>query len=62
MPISLLFGELVRFTAQPYLQVYSDRNCRSARTINVDRWRAATVAATDGRVEQEAAKARDGKT
>ena len=27
MPFTLLFGDLVRFTAQPYLQVYSDKNC-----------------------------------
>jgi hypothetical protein len=26
-PFTLLFGELVRFTAHPYLQVYTDRNC-----------------------------------
>ncbi len=29
IPISLLFGDLVRFTAHPYLQVYTDRNCSS---------------------------------
>jgi hypothetical protein len=29
LPITLLFGDLVRFTAQPYVQVYSDRNCTS---------------------------------
>src|SRR5262249_32483722 len=27
VPVSLLFGATVRFTAPPYLQVYSDRNC-----------------------------------
>ena len=27
IPFTLLFGDLVRFTAHPYLQVYSDRNC-----------------------------------
>jgi hypothetical protein len=27
IPFTLLFGDLVRFTAQPYLQVYSDKNC-----------------------------------
>jgi hypothetical protein len=27
LPITLLFGDLVRFTAHPYVQVYSDRNC-----------------------------------
>jgi hypothetical protein len=27
LPFSLLFGDLVRFTANPYLQVYTDRNC-----------------------------------
>ncbi len=29
IPMTLLFGELVRFTVHPYLQVYSDRNCAS---------------------------------
>jgi len=27
LPISLLFGNVVRFTVHPYLQAYSDRNC-----------------------------------
>jgi hypothetical protein len=27
LPFSLLFGELVRFTGKPYVQVYSDRLC-----------------------------------
>lgn len=29
IPVSLLFGEIVRFTAKPYIQVYTDRNCPS---------------------------------
>ncbi len=29
VPMTLLFGELVRFTIDPYLQVYSDRNCEA---------------------------------
>ena len=32
MPFTLLFGDLVRFTAHPYLQVYSDKNCPNTRT------------------------------
>ncbi len=31
IPLTLLFGDLVRFTAHPYLQVYSDRNCPTAQ-------------------------------
>jgi hypothetical protein len=27
IPLTLLFGELVRFTVHPYLQVYTDQNC-----------------------------------
>jgi hypothetical protein len=27
LPLSLLFGDLVRFTAHPYVQIYSDQNC-----------------------------------
>ncbi len=27
IPMTLLFGQLVRFTLHPYLQIYSDRNC-----------------------------------
>jgi hypothetical protein len=27
VPLTLLFGDLVRFTVHPYLQVYTDRNC-----------------------------------
>lgn len=33
LPFTLLFGNLVRFTAHPYLQVYSDRNCPTAEDI-----------------------------
>ena len=31
IPFTLLFGDLVRFTAHPYLQVYSDRLCADSR-------------------------------
>ena len=33
IPFTLLFGDLVRFTAHPYLQVYSDRNCPTAEDV-----------------------------
>ena len=36
IPFTLLFGDLVRFTAQPYLQVYSDKNCPSYDDIKPD--------------------------
>jgi hypothetical protein len=36
VPITLLFGDIVRFTAHPYLQVYSDRNCPSAQDVAND--------------------------
>lgn len=36
LPFTLLFGDLVRFTAQPYLQVYSDKNCPSPGDLAAD--------------------------
>jgi hypothetical protein len=36
VPFTLLFGDLVRFTAQPYLQVYSDKNCPSTSDLAAD--------------------------
>ena len=36
VPFTLLFGDLVRFTAHPYLQVYSDRNCPGSDDIAKD--------------------------
>jgi hypothetical protein len=36
VPMTLLFGQLVRFTMHPYLQVYSDRNCPSADDLKAD--------------------------
>jgi hypothetical protein len=36
VPISLLFGDIVRFTAHPYLQVYSDKNCPTYGDIKAD--------------------------
>ncbi len=36
LPFTLLFGDLVRFTAHPYLQVYSDKNCPSQAEIMAD--------------------------
>ena len=36
VPVTLSFGSLVRFTARPYIQFYSDRNCASAQQIKDD--------------------------
>jgi hypothetical protein len=36
IPFTLLFGDLVRFTAHPYLQVYSDRNCPTTEDLAND--------------------------
>jgi PEGA domain len=36
VPMTLLFGQLVRFTLHPYLQVYTDRNCPSAGDVAAD--------------------------
>jgi hypothetical protein len=36
VPITLIFGDLVRFTAHPYLQWYSDRNCPTVQDIYND--------------------------
>jgi hypothetical protein len=36
VPMTLLFGDLVRFTVHPYLQVYSDRNCASVDDAKVE--------------------------
>jgi hypothetical protein len=33
IPISLIGGDYIRFTAHPYLQVYSDKNCPSYQDI-----------------------------
>ncbi len=62
LPISLLFGDIVRFTAHPYLQVYSDKNCPTYGDISAD------ASAQDKDVgdsstyhnEMNACKARDG--
>jgi hypothetical protein len=36
VPFTLLFGDLVRFTAHPYLQIYSDKNCPTYDDIKTD--------------------------
>jgi hypothetical protein len=36
IPFTLLFGDIVRFTAQPYLQVYSDKNCSTTSELADD--------------------------
>ena len=36
IPFTLLFGDLVRFTAHPYLQVYTDKNCPTQDDLTQD--------------------------
>jgi PEGA domain len=36
VPMTLLFGDIVRFTVHPYVQVYSDRNCASVDDARVE--------------------------
>ncbi len=36
IPFTLLFGDLVRFTAHPYLQVYTDKNCPNNADLSQD--------------------------
>lgn len=36
VPVTLSFGSLVKFTARPYIQFYSDRNCASTQQIKDD--------------------------
>jgi hypothetical protein len=54
IPMTLLFGELVRFTLHPYLQVYSDRNCAAVEDAAAD---------LNGKTldEEQSCKAKDGK-
>ena len=62
VPFTLLFGDIVRFTAHPYLQVYSDKNCPTyddIRPTGLAGQGRATRAPTS---EQSACDARDGKT
>ena len=63
IPFTLLFGDLVRFTAQPYLQVYSDKNCPSYDDIKADSSGNGALNQTDTyKAEQGACEARDGMT
>lgn len=57
VPFTLLFGDLVRFTAHPYLQVYSDRNCPSKDDIMQD-----PSLTMPGQGEQAACGVTDGTT
>jgi hypothetical protein len=56
VPMTLLFGQLVRFTINPYVQVYSDRNCASVGDANSD------LGASSGAklLEEQACKSKDG--
>jgi len=61
IPFTLLFGDIVRFTAQPYLQVYSDKNCPSYDDIVKDSSGNGAPNQTDTyKSEQGACEARDG--
>jgi hypothetical protein len=60
VPMTLLFGELVRFTLHPYLQVYSDRNCASVADANSQIENASNLDVKHG-FEEQACKAKDGK-
>ena len=55
IPFTLLFGDLVRFTAHPYLQVYSDRNCPTAEDLTAD-----PSLSMPGQGEQKACAVTDG--
>jgi hypothetical protein len=62
IPFSLLFGDIVRFTAHPYLQVYTDKNCPSISDINGDAKSEGKAVAQSSTYtsEQGACEARDG--
>jgi hypothetical protein len=62
IPFSLLFGEIVRFTAHPYLQVYTDKNCPSVQDIKGDAQSEgkSEVDSSTYKAEQGACEARDG--
>lgn len=60
--LSLLFGDVVRFTVHPYLQVYTDRACRSVEAMQKgadDEGAASVAASTFARKEYDACKAND---
>jgi hypothetical protein len=57
IPFTLLFGDLVRFTAHPYLQVYSDRNCPTQQDLDND-----PSLGKPGQGEQKACAVTDGRT
>ncbi|MDB4969096.1 MAG: hypothetical protein JWN44_4785 [Myxococcales bacterium] len=57
IPFTLLFGDLVRFTAHPYLQVYSDRNCPTPQDLIDD-----PGLSMPGQGEQKACAVTDGTT
>ena len=63
IPFTLLFGDLVRFTAQPYVQVYSDKNCPSYDDITKDSSGNGALNQTDTyKSEPGACEARDSMT
>jgi PEGA domain-containing protein len=63
IPFTLLFGDLVRFTAQPYLQVYTDKNCPTFDDISKDSSGNGALNQTDTyKSEQGACEARDSMT
>lgn len=60
--LTLLFGDVVRFTIHPYVQAYTDRNCRnveSMKKIAVDEAKAENETSY-ARGENDACKVKDG--
>src|SRR5262249_32600913 len=37
IPVSLVLGDIIHFTAHPYMQLYSDRNCPTVDDVAKDR-------------------------
>jgi len=62
IPFSLLFGDIVRFTAHPYLQVYTDKNCPSLSDVkgDVDSEGKAVEQSSTYTSERDVCHARDG--
>ncbi len=64
LPVTLLFGDLVRFTMHPYVQAYTERNCPAVDQIKFDDSNATPAAAPGhgplANSETIACKANDG--
>jgi hypothetical protein len=57
IPMTLLFGEIVRFTIHPYVQVYTDRNCAAVDDILANGGKSSDQYAN----EESSCKAKDGQ-